>query len=124
MEDVLLPKNSVQIIRGTSKTLQLSVVDSHHKPVNLTGATIIFTVKNRVEDRQNVIQKTTQDPTQVQITDPFGGIAQIFLVPADTQLRDVKQYVFDVWVILTSGARYAVVVPAIFDLQPGVTLWP
>ena len=124
MDDVLLPKNSVQLIRGTSKTLQLSVVDSNRKPVNLSGATIIMTVKNTVDNLKNVFQKTTNDPTQILITDPFGGIAQIFINPSDTQYLDIKQYVFDVWVILTSGARYAVVPPTILDLQAGVTVWP
>jgi hypothetical protein len=124
MDDVLLPKNSVQIIRGTSKTLQLSVVDSNRKPVNLTGTTIIMTVKETVDNHKNIFQKTTNVATQIQITDPFGGVAQIFITPADTQNLDIKQYVFDVWVILTSGARYAVVPPTIFDLQAGVTVWP
>lgn len=124
MDDVLLPKNSVQIIRGTSKTLQLTVVDSHRKPVNLTGTTIIMTVKDTVDNLRNVFQKTTADPTQILITDAFSGIAQIYINPSDTQNRDIKQYIFDIWVILTTGARYAVVPPTIFDLQAGVTIWP
>ena len=124
MYDVLLPKNAVQIVRGTSKTLQLAVTDPQSKPVNLTGATIIMTVKNRVEDQKNIFQKTTADPTQVKITDSFGGIAQIFIQPTDTQFRDVKEYVFDVWVILPSGARYDVIPPTVFELTASVTSWP
>lgn len=122
MDDVLQPKNAVQIIRGTSKTLQLTVVDSVSKPVDLTGARVVMTVKDRFEDTKNVFQKTSDAGTQVLITDAKGGIAQIFINPADTQDREIKQYVFDVWVILSSGKRYAVVPPSIFDLQPGVTV--
>jgi hypothetical protein len=122
MDDVLQPKNAVQIIRGTSKTLQLSVVDSVNKPVDLTGARVVMTVKSRFEDVNNVFQKTSDFVAQVQITDAKGGIAQIFINPSDTNERDIKHYVFDVWVILASGKRYAVVPPSIFDLQPGVTI--
>ena len=122
MNDILLPKNAIQVIRGTSKTLDLRVVDSHGKPVNLTGAAIILTVKNTVEDTRNIFQKTTANPSQVDVIDPYGGRAQIFITPDDTANRDIKQYVFDVWVILVTGARYAVVPPSIFDLQAGVTV--
>lgn len=122
MDDVLLPKNAVQIIRGTSKTLQLSVADATGKPVDLTGSRIVMTVKSKFEDTTNVFQKTTDQATQVLITDARGGVAQVFINPADTQDREIKQYLFDVWVILSSGKRYAVVPPSIFDLQPGVTV--
>lgn len=123
-QTILLPRNSVRVIRGTSKTLQLSVVDERNKPVNLTGATVVMTVKNQVDDLRNVFQKTSAFSSQVLIIDPFGGLANIFLQPADTQFLDIRQYVFDVWVIFPSNQRFAVVPPTIFDLQAGVTLLP
>ena len=122
MDDVLLPKNAVQIIRGTSKTLVVTTTDSKGKPIDLTGARVIMTVKGRVEDTQNVFQKTTDVLTQVEVTDPKAGIAQIYISPSDTQTQEIKTYVFDVWVVLTSGKRYAAVPPSLFDIQPGVTI--
>jgi hypothetical protein len=121
---ILLPVNSLTVIRGASKTLQLSVSDQFGKPTNLTNALIVMTVKDRVEDLRHRLQKTSTDSTQVQIIDPFGGIAQIFLAPSDTKRWDIKPYVFDIWVFFTNGSSYVVIPPTTFDLQAGVTQWP
>lgn len=120
---VLDPKNALQVIRGTSKTLLLTVADSSTaKPVNLTGARVIFTVKRRLEDQNPVIQKTSDYSTQVLLTTPTAGQAEIYLTPSDTQTLEVKDYVFDIWVVLASGKRYAVVPPSVFSLKAGVTV--
>lgn len=121
---LLLPENAVTVIRGTSKTLELTVTDSNGSPVDLTGAKVVFTVKARVEDQIPLIQKTSDTLAQVTITSPTEGKAQIYLDAADTQTRDIKKYVFDVWVILSSGKRFAVVPPSVFEVQAGVTLLP
>lgn len=122
MTDILQPKNGLIVIRGTSKTYTLTVTDASSKPVNLTGARVVFTVKQRLSDTQVVMQKTTDDPTQAVVTKPFAGEAEIYLTPADTKNLSPKQYVFDVWVVLTSGKRYAVIPPSTFELQAGVTV--
>lgn len=120
MDDILLPKNALQVIRGASRTLQLEVVGPDFKPYNLTGGTLVMTVKERVEDLQNLFQKSSVDSTQILITDYFGGLANIFIQPADTQNRDVQQYVFDVW-LLIGGKKFIVIPPSIFDIQAAVT---
>lgn len=122
--DILAPENALLVIRGTSKTLKLSVVDDNGKPVDLTSAQIYMTVKQALGDVQNVFQKSTASSSQILITDPRGGTANIFLLPGDTQRLDIKPFVFDVWVILASGKRYAVVPPSVFEVQAGVTYLP
>lgn len=123
MTDILLPKNAITVIRGSSKTLRLTVTDPDtNKPVNLTGATVVLTVKKRNEDAQNVIRKTSDTPAESVITNATAGIAEFYLVPADTKSKDAREYVFDVWLIMPSGKQYAVIPPSIFDLQPGVTV--
>lgn len=122
--NILLPENAVSIYRGTSKTLKLAVTDVDEKPVDLTGAAVHFTVKKDVKDTVPVIRKSTAVLTEVEISDPNGGIARIFLNPEDTKDLDPGQYVFDILSILSSGKRYIVVKLSIFEVIAGVTVVP
>jgi hypothetical protein len=121
---ILAPENAVQVIRGTSLTLNLTVVDASSNPVNLTGCSIYMTVKSSLSDITNLFQKSTQNGSQITITAPTAGQAQIYLLPSDTQTLDIRDYYFDVWVVLVSGARYAVIPPSTFTVQAGVTFLP
>jgi hypothetical protein len=118
------PKNTIRIIRGTSKTLLLSVTDEAGERVDLAGARFIFSVKRSLDDEHTVIQKDSQKgSTQVEILTPTkGGQANIYLAPSDTNTLDVREYVFDVWAVLSSGKRYAVIPPSILELEAGVTV--
>lgn len=123
MTNILLPKNALTVIRGSSMTLRLTVTDpTTNRPVDLTGARVVMTVKGRAEDATPILQKSSDSPAQAVITAPTYGIAEVYLVPADTEKKTIRQYVFDVWVVLVSGKRYAVIPPSIFDLQAGVTV--
>lgn len=117
------PKNAVQVIRGTSKTFELTVTDESGGVVNLTGSRVIMTVKRELVDRNPVIQKDSAvGPTQVELSEPKAGKAKIYFDPPDTQTLDVREYLFDVWVVLASGKRYAVVPPSVLEIVAGVTV--
>jgi len=118
------PKNAIRIIRGTSKTYLLSVTDEEGERVDLNGARIIFSVKRSLDDEHTLVQKDSQKGTaQVEILTPTkAGQANIYLVPSDTNTLDVRDYVFDVWVILSSGKRYAVIPPSVLEVEAGVTV--
>jgi hypothetical protein len=124
MSNVLLPTNGVTVIRGTSHVLELCVLDDKDQAVDLTGSRIVFTVKCSVQDASPLFQKDSVNPAEVEFTNPEGGIARINIFPADTQTRDTTEYVFDVWAVLASGKRFAVVGPSAFIIEPGVTLIP
>jgi hypothetical protein len=117
------PKNAVQVIRGTSKTFELTVTNESGVGVNLTGGRVLMSVKRDISDRNALIFKDSlAGPSQIEMTTPLAGKAKIFLDPSDTQTLDVREYVFDVWVILSSGKRYAVVAPSVFEIVAGVTV--
>ena len=119
----ILPENALTVIRGASKTLEMTVTDADTGlAADLTGGRVVLTVKEAVTDTMPVIQKVSDEVTQAEITQPRKGIARIYLVPGDTQNLTLKDDVFDVWVILASGKRYPVVQPSVFTVQPGVTL--
>lgn len=116
------PKNALKIIRGTSKTYELRVQTELGYPVNLTGSRVIFSVKECPCDEHCLIQKdSARGATQVAIISPKGGIAQIYLDPVDTQTMSVGEYVFDAWVVLATGKRYAVIPPTTLEIEAGVT---
>jgi hypothetical protein len=121
---ILYPKNAITIIRGSSKTLKLTVSDENNALVNLTGATIYFSVKVSDRDSHPLFQKSTLNPAQAEITVPREGVALIYLQPSDTQNLDPHEYLFDVWAILANGKRYPVVQPSIFAVQPGISFIP
>jgi len=81
-----------------------------------------MTVKCKASDVENLLQKDSGDGAgEVDITDPHAGLAEIYLQPADTRTLNGK-YVFDVWVILPSGARHVVVGPSTLQVSRSVTV--
>jgi len=119
------PKNTIRMIRGTSRTFELSVTaEEDESPVDLAGARVIFSVKRSLDEKVPLIKKDSQaGAAQVAIQAPTkAGKADIYLVPSDTHTLDAGDYLFDVWVILSSGKRYAVVPPSTLTLEAGVTV--
>ena len=124
MASILTTENSIEMYKGTSKTFVLSVVDENNVIVDLTGATIYFTVKDGIGEVNPLVQKKSSNALEIDIFDPRGGKAKIYLSPSDTQALALKPRVFDVWVVLSSGKRYVVIPPSDFVLKPPVTVLP
>ena len=126
----LAPENAIEVTRGSAKTFALTVTDpdspdaKNPRPIDLTDCKVVMTVKVKAEDRDPLIFKTSDDPSQVEITQPREGIAKIYLLPADTKHLDVRSYTFDVWVVLSNGKPYPVVPPSVFEVIAGVTVLP
>jgi hypothetical protein len=118
---ILAPYNTIYIPRGSSRTLPMPITDANGKPLDLTGATVIFTVKQTVLDTSYMIHKSSVNPLQIAITSARGGLVSIFLLYSDTIGKDPGEYVYDVWVIDSLGNRFPVIDPAPFVIQPTVT---
>ena len=116
----------LNIVRGVSKTLRLTVVDEDGDAVDLTDAVVYFSVKILLSDAEAVIEKTSETPADITILAQSGdtlGKADIFLVPSDTLSLSAEKHYYDVWVELVTGARYCVVSPSAFWIRRGVTDW-
>ncbi len=128
MTRLLPPENAVEIYRGVSKTIFLRVIrrglDGSETSVDLTGASVYFTVKREERDAFPVVKKSSASSSQIEITDLRGGVAAIKLLPGDSKDLDVGQYVFDVLVILANGERHVVILPSIFEVRAGVSIVP
>lgn len=121
---MLLPENSISIVRGTSKTLQVSVKQSDGTYFDITGGKLVLTVKSALYEDVPLIQKLTTDATQGALTKPREGIAEFYLVPKDTNGLKPQNYVFDVWLVTATGDRYVVIPESILAIAPGVTYLP
>lgn len=120
----------ITITRGESRTFLMTVRDIKKQPVDITGAKVWFSVKNRIEDVALIIGKRNLAAGgvdgQILITLPQLGAslgqAMIFIDHADTALLDPDEsYVCDVWVQLTTGKLYQVVKNRKFQINPAVT---
>lgn len=121
MSRINQPENAITLLRGVTKTLRLTIQDEDGDPVDLTAATIYFTVKRKIGDELPLFQKISTSPTQAEITDAKGGVAKIYIYPGDTQGRDPGEYVFDIWLVTGTGKQFAVVPPSIFEIEAAVT---
>ena len=121
---ILPPENAIVIIRGTSKTLQVTVYNPDGTAANITGAKLVLSVKTSLYDDLPTVQKVTTVPSQAVITKPREGLVEFYFEPRDTQGLMPMEYIFDVWLILPTGERYAVVPPSTLTVQPSVTYLP
>jgi len=120
---ILGPENQIEIYRGASKIYELEVVDGEEHVVDLTGARVVFSVKCSLSDAAPLIQKDSDvGATEIDISHPKEGKAEIKLLPSDTQNLDAGEYIFDVWVVLASGTRGPVILPSPFQVIAGVTI--
>lgn len=118
-----IQRQDLYVIRGVNKTLRVTVSDEDGDEVNLTGATVYFRVKLTIDAASALIDKDSGTPSEITILDQstYPGVAEIYLVPADTSGLTITPHVYDVWVQLATGKRYAVVEPAKFYLERAVT---
>lgn len=123
--------NAIHVVRGESKTLEVTVKDTTGSLVDVTGTKVWFTVKRRIEDVATIITKKNAAAggaaAQALVTLPQTGTSkgkfQVYLLPADTAaLSPAVAYVCDVWIEMASGKRYQVARTRSFVVDPAVTV--
>jgi hypothetical protein len=97
------------------RTLDVSAnYESDGSVVNLTGAKVWFTVKDRTSDadaQAHIMKRNAAaggSDSEILITNPTGGAIEIYLVPADTENMNPGTYQYDVQVILSNGKTYTI----------------
>ena len=114
--------SSVEVYKGESKTLQLTILDCERNAVDLTGATLYFTVKGNLNDCKVLFQKTSAQASEILILSPAtDGVAEIYISPSDTSALDAGDYKYDIWVVLSSGKQVPVIAPSLFKVIQPVT---
>ena len=105
--------NKIEIVRGTTNTFELTVIDADGNAYAMAQTEkIIFGVKRKATDTERVITKTA---VMLAV-----GTYSITLEPEDTNCLNCEKYVYDV--ALESGNHfYNIVEPSLFVILPNVT---
>lgn len=114
-----VPYEEIQMYANNDRALRVFVKTPPLDVVNLTGAVGVLTVKTDKDATAAVVTKSTAVAGQGMIGAADQGEMFFYLVPADTASLDIRQYVFDVMVTLSTGKKYTVL-EGIIDLQEPV----
>lgn len=85
---------SIEHIKGDTFVRDLAFIDSNNTAINLTGASIIFSVKAKREDTAYILTQSAV------ITNASGGLAKITVNPLDIALGE---YYYDIQLIDSTG---------------------
>jgi len=90
----------IEIFKRDDKTWTLEVQDSDGNVVDITGATLFFTVKEHKtdDDSEALIKKEITSHTN-----PTQGLSSLSLTPSDTENIDAGDYYFDFQMKSSSG---------------------
>lgn len=113
-----VPFYPMDLYADNNRRLRVFIKDENLIPINLTGATCIFTVKLTKNDALPVIQKSTAVSGEGEIGSPDQGECFFYIVPSDTSSLDIAQYKYDVSVLLADGNQYTTVEGVLNLLQP------
>ncbi len=98
------------IYQGEDKTLELVVTGSDDAAIDITGASLFFSVKRQYDDADAdaVIAKSTAAASDLNITGAASGQAEIYLVPADTaaSVLGAATYFRDLWIWQLSSSKW------------------
>ncbi len=112
-----VPYEKIEIYADNDRTLRVFIKDGDLNIIDLTGATLVLTVKE-TKDGSVVFTKSTANPSEGQIGAADEGEAFFYIVPVDTVSLDIRQYVYDVKVTLSTSKEYTVLEGIIDLLQP------
>jgi len=109
---------AVEIFRRNTKILEYTVYDASGNPVNLSEATLYFTVKDGLNG-DLLFQKTSENISSIAITDASGGVFRVYIYPLDTSGVEPKDYLYDI-VLENQSGRFTLFPPDIFRVKEGV----
>ncbi len=100
----------LDVYRGRDKAFEVSVKDESGHIFPLVGATVCFMVKKSVkdEDEKAVITKSSNDESEIKMSNPVGGLCEVCIKPDDTRNLPVGRYVYEVKVEDANGMLYTV----------------
>jgi len=104
----------IKMFLRDDRTLSLSINNSDNTPVDLTGAKLYFTVKQKMTDpdSSSIFQKKNTaaggSDAEIKVIDAPGGSAEIYIIPSDTETTDPGNYMWDVQAVLANGKTYTV----------------
>lgn len=96
---MVMSSQDLTIIRGDDVSLTIVFTDEHHLPVDLTDATVFFTVKKSLKDTDDNALLKTETTEHI---DPEQGKTVIALSHDDTNIQ-TGQFFYDLQVVGQDG---------------------
>lgn len=81
---------NINMFRGDTQVLILTVLQDNI-PVNISGSTIWMTAKRSVDDPDSSAVFQLVTPTDITLTDPINGVAQIVIPASATQPLTIEK---------------------------------
>ena len=97
----------LHVYQGDTATYEVTVTTSKGEVVNLTDASIVFSVVQYLGDTTYLIQKSSEDISELEITDPTNGRFKVYLNSTDLALAP-GYYAYDIEITLASGQRQTI----------------
>ncbi len=120
--------NAVQIVRGARREFTITVRDQNQALVDLTGATVYFTVAKKLDPTTTEIDLNSVDePAQCFLLTQSGatlGQYRVILLPSDTNAMKSQLYRYDSWVEFSASDRQPALCDEDFELKGSVTQFP
>ena len=91
----------IEMIRGDTRTITATFVDSSGSPLDLTGGEVFFTVNASSEPSDDTSAVITKDVTS--FSAPTTGVATITLASTDTNSITPGNYWYDVQFVSSGG---------------------
>ena len=93
--------NRLRIVRGDTIPFNLTITDTDDLPVNITGFTLFFTVKEDIaDDDANAVVSISQTSH----TDPANGLTSLVVPSATTELLSAGEYYWDLQIKYADGS--------------------
>ncbi len=106
----------LSIYEGEDQVNTVTILDSAGSPVDITGYTFLFVVKNKLTDSDGNALIYKEITTH---SDPTNGITEITLIPADTSDK-AGNYFYYYQLLDTSTKRRVVLKNANFQIEQRV----
>jgi hypothetical protein len=95
----------LEVVRGDTRRYQVTVTDDAGLPVDLSGASIYFTVRKKYssssDDTDAVFQKSVGNG--ISISDASSGSIAIVIAPTDTRALPASLFLYDLQVNTGAG---------------------
>lgn len=114
----LEPRRTLRIPRGVTATIELTVQRPNGSAFDLTGSTVVLTVKK--SSLQVDVQPGLKKTGVLVVGQP--NLVRFTLEPADTLVLEPGRFVYDAWRTAGDGARDPLVMIAPFILEPTASL--
>ena len=114
----VVPFENLDLFADNDRKIRVFIKDNNLDIIDLTGASAVFTVKEKKSSPSATFTKSTTVPAEGTIGAADEGEIFFFILPADTVSLDIRQYVYDVKVTLSDSTVFTVLEGILNLLQP------